>query len=105
MREEAKSLASAEDVATIVRTRNNNIDNIGSELGIELKQDAGEDVERQIREHTLERFGFDDEDFEKVWKRFLFKIDDTDLAFCESILGKIADAKKKKQLESQIENI
>ena len=105
MREEAKSLASAEDVATIVRTRNNNIDNIGSDLGIELKKDAKEDVERQIREHTLERWGFEDDGFANVWKKFLFMIDDTDVDFCESILHKISDKNMLRQLESQMENI
>lgn len=105
IREEECSLAvDAEESGRIYKTRINESENIRKELGvappIPLKT-----WQEQIRKYTKERVGYENENFEMVWSKFIYNTSKTDLTFLQSIMPQITDEDKRDELESKIENL
>lgn len=104
IRDEECSLAvDAEESGRIYTNRNNESENIRRELGVQpIPSKSWQEL---IRIYTKEHFGYENENFELVWSKFIYNTSKSDLTFLQSIMPQITDEDKRDELESKIENI
>ena len=101
IRDEECSLAlEKEESDRIYGNRNTQLTAIKEKLGFMDDESWEKIVSRFVRD----RFGYEDDDFEKVWSKFIIDTDESDLSRLKAILPLIKDEEKSEMLSEKISN-
>ena len=105
MRDEECSLADGDEAKRIYINRTNEIKNIKKDLEFDDDPIPDASWDELIRKYTREHFNFEDDEFARVWNRFIYQADILHVNFMQSILPQITDEELRNELEYKIESL